>query len=110
VAEAELEVEPRVDRAAPQRLHFGHARASAERAFAFALQPELVDVAAIPALRVPGVAVAAVSDARLEPVDEQLADPHRAMLLAQPSRASLHAAAPSSGRTVTTRIMPACMW
>src|SRR3546814_10433575 len=66
VAKARLEVKPRADRVAPQRLHLGTLYAAAERAFTFALQPELVEVAPDPSLCIPQEHVLAVAEPRLE--------------------------------------------
>src|SRR3546814_10752273 len=66
VAKARLVVKPRADRVAPQRLHLGTLYAAAERAFAFALQPELVEVAPDPSLCIPQEHVLAVAEPRLE--------------------------------------------
>src|SRR3546814_18554331 len=48
VPDAGLEVEPRIDGAAVERLNFGLLGAFAKSTFALALEPELVIVAAIP--------------------------------------------------------------
>src|SRR3546814_16574551 len=66
VAKARLVVKPRADRVAPQRLHLGTLYAAAERAFTFALQPELVEVAPDPSLCIPQEHVLAVAEPRLE--------------------------------------------
>src|SRR3546814_2154512 len=79
VTEACLEIEPGRDGAAPERLHFGFFRFLAEAALAFALYPKLVDVAAIPALRVPEIAIPAIVDTGFELVDHHSVRPHRAL-------------------------------
>src|SRR3546814_6822333 len=69
VAKASLEVGIRRDGAAPERLHLNLFRFLAEAAPAFGLDPKLVEVAAIPALRVPEIAVLAIMNSRFELVD-----------------------------------------
>src|SRR3546814_14182894 len=66
VANAGLEIEPRRDGAAPERLHFNLLRTLVEVPFALRLEPELIDIAAVPALSVPEIAVLTVADPRLQ--------------------------------------------
>src|SRR3546814_18867475 len=66
VANAGLEIEPRRDGAAPERLHFNLLRTLVEVPFALRLEPELIDIAAVPALSVPELAVLSVADPRLQ--------------------------------------------
>src|SRR3546814_8888089 len=55
-----LEIEPRVDRTAVEGLELGLLGRMAELAFALPFQPELVIVAAIPALDIPFISIAAL--------------------------------------------------
>src|SRR3546814_15474583 len=66
VANAGLEIEPRRDGAAPERLHFNLLRTLAEVPFALCLEPELIDIAAVPALSVPEIGLLTVADPRLQ--------------------------------------------
>src|SRR3546814_869571 len=79
VAEAGLDVEPRRDGAAPTRLHLGFLELLAKTALALGLDPQLVDVAAIPALRIPEIAVPAIMDTCFELVDHHPIRPHFAL-------------------------------
>jgi hypothetical protein len=60
-----LEIEPGVDRVTPQGLELGLLRLPSVLAFDLRLQPQLVDVAAVPAFGVQIVAVAPSPGARL---------------------------------------------
>src|SRR3546814_8426413 len=60
VANAGLEIEPRRDGAAPERLHFNLLRTLAEVPFALCLEPELIDIAAVPALSIPQIGLLTV--------------------------------------------------
>src|SRR3546814_2444146 len=63
-----LKVEPWRDRPAPERLDLGILELAPDRAFALGLDPELVDIAAIPALTIPQIPVSPVPSPVLEPV------------------------------------------
>src|SRR3546814_12378192 len=66
------EIEPRVDRPAVEGLDLGLLGRMAELAFALTFQPELVIVAAIPALDIPFISIAAL----LRPVLELVGQGH----------------------------------
>src|SRR3546814_17929009 len=84
VTDAGLNVPPRVERTAPERLHFGALQTLAEAALTLGLEPEPVDIAAVPPLRVPRIAVLALADDRPELIDQDHAAFDVAMLLANP--------------------------
>jgi hypothetical protein len=58
------------DRAAIERLYLGRSIASPNSPFALCLDPQAVIIATVPALGVPGVTVAAINGAVLQPVEQ----------------------------------------
>src|SRR3546814_10370540 len=82
VTDAGLKVPPRVERTAQERLHFGALQTLAEAALTLGLEPEPVDIAAVPALRVPRIAVLDLADDSLELIDQDHADFDIAMFFA----------------------------
>src|SRR3546814_11996401 len=64
VTDAGLEVPPGVESTAPERMYLNAFQALAEAALALGLEPEPVDIAAIPALRVPRITVLALEIGR----------------------------------------------
>src|SRR3546814_9835040 len=83
VTDAGLEVPPRVESTAPERLYLNAFQTLAEAALALGLEPEPVDIAAIPALRVPRITVLALADDCFELIDQDHAIFDIAMLLAK---------------------------
>src|SRR3546814_1836273 len=77
-----MEVPPRVESTAPERLYLNAFQTLAEAALALGLEPEPVDIAAIPALRVPRITVLALADDCFELIDQDHATFDIAMLLA----------------------------
>src|SRR3546814_3037098 len=82
VTDACLEVPPRVESTAPERLYLNAFQTLAEAALALGLEPEPVDIAAIPALRVPRITVLALADDCFELIDQDHDTFDIAMLLA----------------------------
>ena len=70
---ARLQVEIGVDRTRIERLHFRMLHVAAEAAFAFALDPQPIDVAAEEGFAVPAIAIRAVAHLNLGKVEEYLA-------------------------------------
>src|SRR3546814_5329916 len=72
----------RTDTLFPYTTLFRSLQTLAEAALTLGLEPEPVDIAAVPALRVPRIAVLALADDRLELIDQDHAAFDIAMLLA----------------------------
>src|SRR3546814_12963598 len=84
VTDAGLEVPPRVESTAPERLYLHAFQTLAETALALGLEPAPVDIAAIPALRVPRITVLAIADACFELLTQDHAHFNLEMLLVHP--------------------------
>src|SRR3546814_9489626 len=76
---ARLKVEEGSDRAAVERLHLAVFQPAGKRALTLGLDHQLVNIAAIPALRVPGIAIGILAWTYLKPLDQHHAGFHVAM-------------------------------
>ena len=89
-----LKIEERCNGPAIERLKFGSFDQLAETAFAFGLEPKLVEVSAVIPLNIPQVSIVTIADAVFGPIGLKPEHLHAAILLRQRLRLARIASAP----------------